>query len=172
MPLQHHVLQVVQEWSVSLLVWLCVGIYEWCVRQVEPSTHSLLATQLPGHGGAGPLLRSRLAVKRNIRGAQREWRKDGAKCAPGLDSVLRQACSTHLMTVRQTFAQAFVLEQCRRHQPGLDPESRLALTASGGARTVHSPLPGLSNVSAAFACAHTPWLVPLYTVRQTRLSWR
>ena len=40
----------------------------------EPSTHSLLATQPPGRGGAGLLLRSRLAGKRNIRGAQREWK--------------------------------------------------------------------------------------------------
>ena len=54
--LQHHVLTMVQEWSVLLLAWLRVGVYEWCVRQVEPSTHALLATQAPGRCGAGPLL--------------------------------------------------------------------------------------------------------------------
>ena len=66
-PLQHHVLEVVREWSILLLAWLCVGLYEWCGRQVEPSTHTKLATQPPGRGGAGPLLRSRLALKKNIR---------------------------------------------------------------------------------------------------------
>ena len=90
-PSQHHVLQVVQEWSVLLLAWLCVGVYEWCVRQVEPSTHAMLATRAPGLCGAGPLLRSRLAQKGNIRGALREWKRDGAKSAPGPVSVLRQA---------------------------------------------------------------------------------
>ena len=74
-PEQQHVLQVVQEWSVLLLAWLCVGVYERCVGQVEPSTHALLATQAPGRCGAGPLLRSRLSVKRNIRGARREWKQ-------------------------------------------------------------------------------------------------
>ena len=32
-------------------------------------------------------------------GARREWREDGAKWAPGPDSVLRQACAAHLMRV-------------------------------------------------------------------------
>jgi len=74
-PLQHQVLEVVREWGILLLARLCAGLYEWCVRQVEPSTHSLLATQPQGRGGAGPLLRSRLAFKKNIRGARRTWRE-------------------------------------------------------------------------------------------------
>lgn len=138
-PLQHHVLEVIREWSMLLLAWLCVGLYEWCVRQVEPSTHSLLATQPPGRGGAGPLLRSRLASKKNIRGARRTWREDGAKWAPGPDSVLRQACSTHLSKVRMTFAEAPVLELCfdasgvsiRNH----DIFAAYTPTASGGVKT-------------------------------------
>ena len=32
-PLQHHVLQVVRDWSLLLLAWLCVGLYEWCATQ-------------------------------------------------------------------------------------------------------------------------------------------
>ena len=39
-PLQHHVLEVVREWSILLLAWLCVGLNEWCGRQVEPRTHT------------------------------------------------------------------------------------------------------------------------------------
>ena len=58
MPLQSQVLQVVLEWCGLLLAWLCVGVYEWCKRQDEPSTHSLLATKAPGRGGAGRLGRS------------------------------------------------------------------------------------------------------------------
>jgi hypothetical protein len=111
-PLQHQVLEVVREWGILLLAWLCTGLYEWWVRQVEPSTHSLLATQPQGRGGAGPLLRSRLAFKKNIRGARRTWKHDGAKWAPGSDSVLRQACSTHLGIVQKRFAEAPVLELC------------------------------------------------------------
>ena len=65
--------------------------------------------------------------------------QDGAKWAPGPDSVLRQACSTHLMKVRQTFAQALVLELCfdasqvsiRNH----DIFAVYALTGSGCAST-------------------------------------
>ena len=112
MPLQSQVLQVVLEWCGLLLAWLCVGVYEWCKRQDEPSTHSLLATKAPGRSGAGPLLRSRLAQKKNIRGARREWREDGAKWTPGSDSVLRQVCGAHLIKVRQTFAHAPVIELC------------------------------------------------------------
>ena len=80
---RHHLLLVVQEWSVSLLAWLCVGVYDWCGRQVEPSTHALLATQVPGRGGAGPLLRSRLAQKSNIvgnpEGMENRWSELGAR---------------------------------------------------------------------------------------------
>ena len=112
MPLQYQVLEVVREWSILLLAWLCNGLYEWCMRQVEPSTHSLLATQPQGRGGVGPLLRCRLACKNNIRGARRTWREDGAKWAPGPNSVLRQACSTHLGMVRKRFAEVPVLELC------------------------------------------------------------
>ena len=43
-PLQHQVLEVVREWSILLLAWLRIGLYEWCARQVEPSAHSLLVT--------------------------------------------------------------------------------------------------------------------------------
>ena len=71
---QLHVLEVVREWSILLLAWLCVGLYEWCGRQVEPSTHTLLATQPPIRS-KGPLLRSRLTQNKNIRGARRTWRE-------------------------------------------------------------------------------------------------
>ena len=40
------------------------------------------------------------------------WREDGGKCALGPDSLLRQACSTHLGIVRKRFAGAPVLELC------------------------------------------------------------
>ena len=54
LPNQPHVLQVVQEWNGLLIARLCVGVCGWCLRQDEPSTHALLATQAPGRGGAGP----------------------------------------------------------------------------------------------------------------------
>ena len=111
MPQQHEVLEVVREWSISLLAWLCTGFYEWCMRQDEPSTHALLATQPPGKRG-GPLLRCRLADKKNIRGARRAWTEDGAKGAPGPDSVLKFVCATHLSKVRKRFAGVPVLELC------------------------------------------------------------
>ena len=108
------------------------------MRQAEPSTLSLLTTHPPGRVEVGPLLRGRLAMKKNIRGARRQWREDGAQWAPGPDSVLRQACLMHLNTVRQTFAHAPVLELCfdasqisiRNH----DIFAVYALTGSGGAR--------------------------------------
>ena len=64
---QHDVLQLVQEWSLTLLAWLCAGLYAWCQAQVDPSTHLLLATQRPGRGGQGALLRQRLSVKKHQR---------------------------------------------------------------------------------------------------------
>eukprot|EP00974_Lingulodinium_polyedra_P016823 1632700-Lingulodinium_polyedra.AAC.1 len=48
----------------------------------------------------------------NIRGARRAWREDGAKWAPGPDSVLRQACPARLSKVQKRFAEAPVLELC------------------------------------------------------------
>ena len=109
---QHEVLEVVRELSISLLVWLCTGFYEWCMRQDEPSTHALLLTQPPGKRGAGPLLRCRLADKKNIRGARRAWSEDGAKGSPTAESVLRTVCTTHLSNVRKTFKGVSLLELC------------------------------------------------------------
>ena len=111
-PQLQHVTDVFRKWITLLLAWLCTGIYEWCTKQAEPSTNSLLAAQPSGRGGVGPLLRSRLAFKKNIRGARRTWREDGAKWAPGPDSVLRQACSAHLGKVQKVFAKAPVVELC------------------------------------------------------------
>ena len=154
LPEQHHVLQVVREWSLLLLAWLCVGVYEWCVGRVEPSTHSLLATHPPGRGGAGPLLRSRLAVKRNIRGAQREWKKDGAKWAPGPDSAMRQACSTHLMKVRQIFAKAPVLELCfDASQVSIRNHDIFAVYAPTGFGGASENSAGVSSAAATAAAA-------------------
>ena len=59
-PLQHQVLEVVREWGILLLAWLCTGLYEWCMRQVEPSTHSL-----PGDPATGPR-RSRAIIAKPL----------------------------------------------------------------------------------------------------------
>ena len=102
-PHQPEVLESVGEWSISLLAWLCVGLRQWCIEKDEPSTHTLLATRPHGRGGTGPLLRLRMVVKKNIRGARRAWKEDAAKSMPGPASVLRETCGRHLHHVRASF---------------------------------------------------------------------
>ena len=144
------VLKLVGEWCVSLLTWLCSGLCQWCGEQGEPSTHMLLATQSHRRAGAGPLLRSRMAGKKNIRGAQRAWKEDGAKWTPGPNSVLRDLCRTHLHYVRCKFAGVPVLELCfdgsqvsiRNHDifAAYSPCISSSPTGSGGGATYLPPV--------------------------------
>ena len=39
MPLQHQVLEVVREWSILLLAWLCNGLYEPSVTHCWRPSH-------------------------------------------------------------------------------------------------------------------------------------
>ena len=104
-------------------------------------------------------MRSRLATKKNIRGSRREWREDGAKWAPFPDSVLRQTCSMHLSRVRQTFAQAPVLELCfDASQVSIRNHDIFAVYAPTGS--------GSARVSSEGISAYLP------PVRVPELAWR
>ena len=103
---------MVQECSTSLLAGVCAGVNLWCMRQEEPGTHTLLATHPHGKTCAGPLLRYRIAFKKNIRGVRRLCKTDGARSCPGADSTTRQLCATHVHLTRETFKGVRVLELC------------------------------------------------------------
>ena len=119
---QHHVLPVVQEWSLCLLAWLGAGLCKWCAEQVEPSTHVLLSTQPPGHGGHGPLLRSRLAVKkyqRSPEGMENRWCEVYTRTSFSAAGSMLHALDESAPDIRTGSCVRAVL----RRQPGLNPES-------------------------------------------------
>eukprot|EP00974_Lingulodinium_polyedra_P053073 5100985-Lingulodinium_polyedra.AAC.1 len=76
---------------------LVVGVAERWIPRAARGTKTSLAFLVAGDPATRPRGRAIIAMP----GARRTWREDGAKWAPGPDSVLRQAWSARLSNVQK-----------------------------------------------------------------------
>ncbi len=98
-----------------LLSALCAGLDAWALRQVEPSTSTLLATQLvawkrPRHGH--PALNARLRKRRRTRAAVAGWVADSGHGVCSAGHHMMQTCARYERTVFQELCSVNTLELC------------------------------------------------------------